>query len=850
MTARRERLESVRNPAFQRIDRRIAMAFLSVTAILMAVVVVVGSAFYVDAVRTERERLSATIADVLGPALEGLKTAGAYKMQRLAETLTERSPTIAFIRVIDPPEGAFVHAGEASPDVAAGDRVVSDAVRAAAATSEDRGEVVRDLTLDDRPVTEVAIPLRAGYRGAWTAVLRVGIWGESPGSLLIEAGTIIGGLLAALLLIAFPLLLWLGRRLGAPVQALAQDFEGVMRYAPLHITIEDSDGRIEKASDTFLAAFDLPRDARTTASDVFPPEVLAAGPEDHTEIAMRIGGEERVFLTSRFPVALSERGEVVRSGLISTDVTAWRRDQAERDQMIAAVASTGDQILVATAADGVIYANPAFFERSGHPADAVRGRDPLTLLAGDAQAAGVRPPWRAAIAVALDTGEPWSGRIAARCHDGGSYPCDLGVFPIRGQDGAVRGQVWSARDVSVQAALEAQLLQAQRMEATGRLAGGVAHDFNNLLTVINGLTELLQSEDLDEELLTTLRVIRDAGRRAAVLTRQLLAFGRRQTLNIEPIDLNAVISGVLELVESALGSRVTVEVEPCDGLWPTRGDVGQLEQALMNLAINARDAMPHHGTLRIATENVTLVGAREADGTVVADGDYAVLTVADSGVGMDATVREHIFEPFFTTKEVGKGTGLGLAMVHGMVRQSGGHIWVFSEPGAGTTFRVAFPRAAEGSGGAPPTRPRPDQPRPGPGTLERVLVVDDEEGVRMVIAGMLRQGGYHVETAACGEEALRVVAAADPPMDLVVSDLMMPGMSGVELAKALRERWPGLRILFVSGYSAQSAGLDDELRGEGLIEKPPDAATLLETVRAALGATVGSSPARRSAPQR
>ena len=836
MTARRARPEIVRNPAFDRIDRRIAMAFLSVAAILMAVVFVVGSAFYVDAVRTERERLSATIADVLGPALEGLKTAGAYKMQRLAETLTERNPTVAFIRVIEPPAGALVQAGDTSPGVAALDGAVSDAVRAAAASSASTGEVVRDLALDGHPVTEVAIPLRAGYRGTWTAVLRVGIWGESPTTLLLEAGAIIGGLLAALILVAFPLLLWLGRRLGAPVQALAQDFEGVMRYAPLHITIEDSDGRIEKASDTFLTAFGLHPGARALASDVFPPEALAAGPEDHPEIAMRIGGEERVFLTSRFPVALSERGDVVRSGLISTDVTAWRRDQAERDQMIAAVASTGDQVLVATASDGVVYANPAFYQRSGHPAAAVRGRDPLTLLAGDAPDAGTRAPWRAAIGVALSAGEPWSGRIAARNHNGTPYPCDLGVFPIRGQDGAVRAQVWSARDVSVQAALEAQLLRTQRMEATGRLAGGVAHDFNNLLTVINGMTELLQGEDLDEELLATLRVIRDAGRRAAVLTRQLLAFGRRQTLNIEPIDLNTVISGTLDLLKSAVGSRIAVEVDPCEGLWPTRGDVGELDQALMNLAINAHDAMPDQGKLRIATANVTLVGAREADGTVVADGDYAVLTVADSGVGMDAAVREHIFEPFFTTKEVGKGTGLGLAMVHGMVRQSGGHIWVFSEPEVGTTFRLAFPRAPDGPTAPTPKRLPPGKPRPAPGTLERVLVVDDEEGVRLVIAGMLRQGGYQVQTAAGGEEALRLVAAARPPMDLVVSDLMMPGMSGIELARALRERWPGLRILFVSGYSAQSVGLVDELRGEALIEKPPDAATLLETVRSALTA--------------
>ena len=821
-----------RDRRFGGIDRRIAAMFLALTTALLVTVFLVGSALYVGAVRTERERLSGAVATVLGPALEGLKAAGEYKMQRLVDDLVRDTPTLAYVRVVGRDHRPFVAGGQLDAAVAREDGAVARELLDA-----DRGaQRVHDLSLADRPVTEVAMSLRAGYRGEWSGVLRVGIWGESASALLLQGSLIIGGLLAVLLAALYPIVVWLSRRIGAPVQTLALDFEGVMRHAPLHVTIDDATGRIDQASDTFRADFGLGPEAQPLVADHFPPEVFSAPAGERHEVHLPISGEERVFLVTRFPVALSAEGAVVRSGIVAADVTAWRRDQAQRDQLIAAVESTGDLLLIADPSHGVVYANPAFLEQAGHDFASTLGRDPLEVLAGAADAARESRPDLAAITQAAEGAGSWQGRIAARRRDGTTFPCDLAVFPILDASGQVHAHVWSARDVSRQAELETQLLQSQRMEAIGRLAGGVAHDFNNLLTIINGMAELLLDDPLRDEQRTSVTMIAEAGRRAAGLTRQLLAFGRRQTLTIRDVDLNAVIDGALELIRSAVGSRVQVHFERCEGLWPTRGDVGQLEQALMNLAINARDAMPDHGALRLATENTHLVGACEADGAVVPDGDYVVLTVADTGSGMPPSVVEHIFEPFFTTKDVGKGTGLGLAMVHGVVRQSGGHIWVTSAPEEGTTFRVAFPRARVSA--VAPTAAAPEAPaaHAEPAPRERVLVVDDDADVRAVVAGLLRHAGYGVETAVDGTDALARLEGPRAPVDLVLTDLVMPGLTGAELARVVRQRHPGLRLMLMSGYAATASDLTQDLGGVRLLQKPPSSATLLAAVREVLAA--------------
>ncbi len=809
------------------------MAFLGVAAGILVVVLLVGAGFYVQSVADERARLSQVIGRVLAPALENVKASGEYKMDRLVQRLVTEDPAIAYLRVLDRTHAPIASAGADGAEVCRRDVAVG--TRAGRAGPDAR--LVEEWELDGRPVTEVAVALRGGYRQEWTGVMRFGVWGEPAIAVLLRAGLILGGLLLVLLAAAYPLVLRLGRRLGAPIEALAQDFEGVMRHAPLHIVIEDAGGRIVQASDAFRADFGLGPQDRPLTVDVVPGASRVLAGAAHVEERIPIGGEERVFVTSRFPVALSDDGLTVRSGVISAEVTAWRRDQAQRDQLVAAAESTHELIAIAQADRGVVYANPAFCARTGFTPHEVSGRSPLSFFA--AAAGGIDEDLSEAVAGAGS----WRGRVAARRRDKTTFQCDLIVFPILDRGGEVHARVWTARDVSRQVDLEAMLRRAQKMEAVGRLAGGVAHDFNNLLTVINGAAELIDLDALDADSREGVEMIADAGRRAAGLTRQLLAFSRRQVLDIRELDLNAVVEGTLSMLRRVIGTDIELVFEGAEELWPTRGDVGQIEQVLVNLAINARDAMPKGGCLTMTTENGELVGVVGPDGATVAPGPYVILTVSDTGEGMTDEVLDHIFEPFFTTKGTGKGTGLGLAMVHGIVRQSGGHLWVFSRPGLGTTFRIGFPKSEDR---VAEVDPAPWRPAPREGRGERVLLVEDDGAVRVVVAQMLERAGYDARVAADGREALTMLAEGDVRPDLIICDLVMPHMGGLELAGWVREGAPSQRLLFLSGYSADAGELAREFPGVELVHKPPSVPTLLAAVRRALEGdpAVAGGPAR------
>ena len=380
--------------------------------------------------------------------------------------------------------------------------------------------------------------------------------------------------------------------------------------------------------------------------------------------------------------------------------------------------------------------------------------------------------------------------------------------------------------------LEEHFRQAQKLESIGRLAGGVAHDFNNLLTAILSGVEFIEGAGDDAKARTAdLADIRVAAERARDLTQQLLAFARRQVLAPRVLEINTVVASAQRLLRRLLPEDVTVETALAPSPWLTSADPSQLEQVLVNLALNARDAMPGGGTLRIATDNVT-VDAADAERHVGVDpGDYVVLSVLDSGEGMSKEVVAHVFEPFFTTKSVGKGTGLGLAMVHGVVHQSGGHIRVESELGRGTTFHIYLPRAT-GTVDVVPAEPR--SARRG---HERVLLVEDEAAVRAVTARALRGAGYGVTEAASPAEALALLDGA-PELDLLVADLVMPGGSGVQVAEAFLVRNPRLRVLYVSGHARQVL---DTATGVGpspeFLPKPYTPSVLLEKVRAVLDAS-------------
>jgi signal transduction histidine kinase/DNA-binding NarL/FixJ family response regulator len=379
--------------------------------------------------------------------------------------------------------------------------------------------------------------------------------------------------------------------------------------------------------------------------------------------------------------------------------------------------------------------------------------------------------------------------------------------------------------------LEDQLRQAQKMEAVGRLAGGIAHDFNNLLTVIAGYGDILRTHLAAEETARTyVDEITRAGDRAAALTRQLLAFSRRQVLRPESLDLSAVLPNVERLLRRLIGEDIDLLILPQPDLWAVRADPSQIEQVVMNLAVNARDAMPLGGRLTIEAANVELDEEFAASHVGALPGSYVRLAVSDTGCGMDAATKARIFEPFFTTKDPGKGTGLGLAMVYGIVNQSGGHIDVYSEPGHGTTFQIYLPRDTS----VPVAASRTPLPPPRPGT-ETVLLAEDDDSIRGMAALALRGHGYTVLAAANGPEALRLAEEHAGPIALLVTDVIMRGMSGRQLAEALAVQRPGLRVLFMSGYT------DDAILHHGVLEagipflhKPfgPDA--LARAVRAVL----------------
>jgi two-component system cell cycle sensor histidine kinase/response regulator CckA len=388
--------------------------------------------------------------------------------------------------------------------------------------------------------------------------------------------------------------------------------------------------------------------------------------------------------------------------------------------------------------------------------------------------------------------------------DGRLVPLQDSAAPIRDELGRITGAVIVFRDATDQlrvqerlTKVEDELHHSQKMEAVGLLAGGVAHDFNNLMTVVLGYAEMLRlSETLSTNAMEQLAAIQYAAERASDLTRQLLAFGRRQVLNPEVLDLNAVLSDIAGMLARVIGENIILEVSPADGLQAVKADRGQLEQVILNLATNARDAMPEGGRLSLRTANVVvddlLIGGQPAP----TPGSYVVLEVSDNGCGMDEATRSRIFEPFYTTKGPGKGTGLGLSTVYGIVEQSGGAVHVYSEPREGTTFRIYLP-ALDGAT-HPTAQGAADEATPG--GSETILVVEDNEGVRDLVRHSLEHLGYRTLVCANGLEALEQLDAG-ARMDLMIVDLIMPHVSGLELADRVRQRRPQERILFMSGYA-------------------------------------------------
>ena len=527
-------------------------------------------------------------------------------------------------------------------------------------------------------------------------------------------------------------------------------------------------------------------------------------------------------------------GRVVAVEGISRDVTGRVAAEQALRRLSAAVEQSPVSVLITDARGAIEYTNPAFTRLTGYTLEEVKGRNPRLLQSGHTPVETHADLWRT-----ISSGGEWRGEMSNRRKDGSIYLERASISGIRDADGHLLSYLSVAEDITefrraeeVLRETREQLLQAQKLEAVGRLAGGVAHDFNNILGVVLGHAEFVLHElHSGDENRPRLEQIMAAARRAADLTRQLLAFSRRQVLRAQVVNLNAVVLDTREMLQRLIGEDVELRTCLEADLGQVKVDPGQMGQVLVNLALNARDAMPEGGTLAVETANATLDQPLAGEPDTLLAGSYVRLRVCDTGTGIEDVFRRHIFEPFFTTKAQGLGSGLGLSTVYGIVTQSGGTIQVDSSPGRGTAFTIYLPRL-EDAAVVVPAVPVEEAPR---GGAETILVVEDEGELRSLICEVLGAAGHTVLAAASGPEALARAESHAGSVQLLLTDVVMPGMNGRELAERLTALRPGLRVLFISGYAsdviAKRGVLEERV---DLLEKPFSRASLLRRVRRAL----------------
>lgn len=493
----------------------------------------------------------------------------------------------------------------------------------------------------------------------------------------------------------------------------------------------------------------------------------------------------------------------------------------------AALHAAANGIVITDAKGTILWVNRAFSDLTGYSPEESVGQNPRMLKSWDYDHSFYRNLWST-----IQAGKVWHGEIRNRKKDGSLYTEDMTITPLRSPTGEITHFIAIKQDITENKKLEAQYRHAQKMEAVGRLAGGVAHDFNNILTVITGYCEIsLERLHPEDPVTKHLLSIKRAATRAASLTKQLLAFSRQQIVFPKPIDVNTVVGNVTDMLRRLVGDDVSIVLKPMTSLGAIKADVGQIEQVLMNLVVNARDAMPDGGEIIIETGSVDLDETYQRKHEPVVPGRYVMLSVSDSGCGMDETTKAHIFEPFFTTKAQGKGTGLGLSTVYGIVKQSGGYIWVYSEPGRGTTFKLFFPRIAE-IAEKPVHSVQALGPWTGSGTI---LLVEDDDSLRELLVATLQNAGYRILEANTAEAAIELITAHKGEVQLLLTDVVMPRTSGVQLFESLHQSLPKLKAIFMSGYASEMLSRRDPLPHNSLfIEKPFSKESLLSTIHGAL----------------
>ena len=640
----------------------------------------------------------------------------------------------------------------------------------------------------------------------------------------------------------------------SPERSAREVYYPVFDASPNPVVAVDSDARIAYLNARAAEAFGYAREELIGQPvEVLLPERVATRHVAHRDrfisqpvarpmgIGLDLAGRRKDG--SEFPVEISLSPVHTAEGLhvfaTVVDITARKAMESalgESERRFRAVLEASPNAVVAVdSAARITYVNPRVQATFGYSREELLGQ-PVEILLPDRVATRhvahrdgfIAHPVARPMGIGLD--------LSGRRKDGTEFPVEISLSPVHTSEGT--DVFATVVDITARKAMENQLLQALKLESIGRLAGGIAHDFNNMLFAIRGYAELLE-EDLAGETLDraeasrNVAAIGDAADRAAALTAQLLAFSRQQVVSAREVDLNEAIRSVEPMARRLIGEHIHLRMVLDAGAGAVRIDPGQLDQILLNLVVNARDAMLEGGTVTIETANIDLDDTYAAEHLEVLPGPYVMLSVTDTGVGMDRSVQEHIFEPFYTTKELGKGTGLGLATIYGIVRQASGHIWLYSEPGVGTVFKLYFPRVQAGPR-VPAGEGAPTEHEVSAG---RVLVVEDEPAVRTMTTRHLERAGYRVTAVGDGEEAIAAVESLGEPIDVLVSDVIMPNMSGIKLAELILERYPSVGLVLLSGYTAETLDLERvTTRGAIFLAKPSTAAQLLDAVRRAKAA--------------
>jgi PAS domain S-box-containing protein len=611
----------------------------------------------------------------------------------------------------------------------------------------------------------------------------------------------------------------------------------------------DNKGKVLKANQQFADLWRIPQaildsgDDRTLLNSIL--EQLTA-PEAFLEKVQRLYGTDEVDTDTlffkdgrvfeRYSAPLMMKGALAGRVWSFRDVTERKRAGESQARLATAVAQAAETIVITDVKGTMLYANPAFAKVTGYTCEEALGKNPRMLRSGKHGAEFYRQLW-----ATLTAGQVWSGHLINKRKDGTPFEEEATISPVFDSAGAIVNYVAVKRDVTREVALEAQSRQAAKMEAVGQLAGGVAHDFNNQLQVILGYTEaILGNLPPDHALRDDLQEIRKAARHSADLTRQLLAFSRKQMIAPVVLEVSAAISGSLKMLSRLIGENIRLNFTLAQDTGAVFMDPSQWDQILANLAVNARDAIAGTGNLFIEVAPRTLTEADCRDKTdFVTPGDYVVLTFRDDGPGMTPEIQGHIFEPFFTTKSVGKGTGMGLATVYGIVKQNHGAISVQSAPGQGATFSIYLPQATAAAVAA--TAKMAER---SPTGTETILLVEDETSVLSLILRTLARQGYNILPAATPAEALQVCSSHPAPIHLLLTDVIMPKMSGRDLAERIQKLRPGIRVIFMSGYTTDIMEQQGHLpAGLHVMQKPFAGAVLAQRIRAALDAPPSPPPA-------